>query len=81
MEYKIKRDSPLNVPHMTKSRSAKPFSDKAHELFLSFIRHFHILDQLRELNVPVGRQKESLLRLGQEVYEVGIVSRGNVGQS
>ena len=50
------------------------FFNQANQLFLSFVRHFHVVNQLRELNWAVTRQHKSLLGLSEEVNELSVVS-------
>ena len=50
------------------------FFNQANQLFLSFVRHFHVVNQLRELNRAVTRQHKSLLGLSEEVNELSVVS-------
>lgn len=68
------RTRPLQAPPAG-AVSAEPLLHQKHQLLLPLVRHLHVLDQLRELRVPVVRQHERVARLRQEVYEVAVVAR------
>lgn len=51
--------------------------DERDELLLSLVRHPHVVDELRELPLPVPGQHERLPGLGEEVDELGVVAGGD----
>jgi len=59
---------------------AKPLLDEEHELLLALVSHFHIFDELTELDRSILSQKESLPSFGQKVDKVTIMSRTDVRQ-
>jgi len=55
--------------------------DEEHELLLALVGHFHVFDELSELQRSVVRQQERFARFGQKVDEVAVVARADVRQT
>ena len=58
----------------------KLFFDQADQFLLALVGHFHVLNQLGELDRPLGRQEKSVFGLGQKVDELGVVSGRDTAQ-
>lgn len=55
--------------------------NEKHELLFPFVGHFHVLDELAELNRAILSQQERFTGLGQKVDEVTVVAWANVRQA
>ena len=59
---------------------AESLLDEEHELLLALVGDFHVFDELSKLQRSVVGQEEGFARFGQEVDEVAVVARADVGQ-
>lgn len=60
---------------------SKTLLNQKHKLLFSFVGHFHVLDELAELNRAILSQQERFTGLGQKVDEVTVVAWANVRQA